>query len=321
MVINLLRTFGLTKNSEPCLDFDITTVKVLELQWYWIDIYNPSEADISLLSSHFKFHPLAIEDSVFSLNRPKIDYYEGYNFFILNAIKKDLLEPSEVSLYIGEDYIVSFHMESLLELDEAWERITKNQCYWEKGPTYIFHQIMDNIVDHFFPSLYQIEDRLDSLDQNIDNKALHRLMEEVFQIRGNLLKLRRVVFSMRDLVYRLLNSERLTGVKEHKLYFSDIYDHLLKLSEMIESSQEMTADMRDSYLSLNSNRMNTNMMVLTVITTIFIPLTFVAGIYGMNFENMPELTWKYGYFLVLGIMALIGTSMFLWFKRKGWFYK
>jgi magnesium transporter len=226
-----------------------------------------------------------------------------------------------VSLYIGEDYIVSFHIENLLELDEAWEWITKNQCYWEKGPIYVFHQIMDNIVDHFFPSLYQIEDRLDSLDQNIDNKALHRLMEEVFQIRGNLLKLRRVVFSMRDLVYRILNSERLTGFKEHKLYFSDIYDHLLKLSEMIESSQEMTADMRDSYLSLNSNRMNANMMVLTVITTIFIPLTFVAGIYGMNFENMPELTWKYGYFLVLGIMALIGTSMLLWFKRKGWFYK
>ena len=124
---------------------------------------------------------------------------------------------------------------------------------------------------------------------------------------------------MRDLLYRTLNSDRLPGFKEHKIYFSDIHDHLLKLSDMIESSREITSDLRDSYLSINSNRMNTNMMVLTVITSIFIPLTFVAGIYGMNFEYMPELTWKYGYFMALGIMTCIGISMFLWFKRKGWF--
>lgn len=125
---------------------------------------------------------------------------------------------------------------------------------------------------------------------------------------------------MRDLLYRILNSERLPDFKKHKLYFSDIHDHLLKLSHMIESSRDMTSDMRDSYLSVNSNRMNKNMIVLTVITTIFIPLTFIVGIYGMNFENMPELKWKYGYFLVLGIIAFVGISMFLWFKRKGWFH-
>ena len=124
---------------------------------------------------------------------------------------------------------------------------------------------------------------------------------------------------MRDLLYRILNSERLQGFEDHKLYFSDVYEHLVKLADMAESSREMTSDMRDSYLSLNSSHMNQNMMVLTVITTIFIPLTFIVGVYGMNFQHMPELGWKYGYMIVLIIMAAIGTGMFIWFKKKGWF--
>ena len=105
----------------------------------------------------------------------------------------------------------------------------------------------------------------------------------------------------------------------HKLYFSDIHDHLIKLSDMIASDRELTSDMRDNYLSINSSRMNKHMMVLTVISSIFIPLTFIVGVYGMNFENMPELTWKYGYFIILLFMAFIAIEMFLWFKRKGWF--
>ncbi|MEW8987450.1 MAG: CorA family divalent cation transporter, partial [Bacillus sp. (in: firmicutes)] len=116
-----------------------------------------------------------------------------------------------------------------------------------------------------------------------------------------------------------INSERIEGVQSHLLYFTDIYDHLLKLSEMIESNREMTADMRDSYMSLNSNRMNTIMKTLTVITTIFMPLTFVVGIYGMNFDNMPELHWQWGYFIVLGVLIVGGIGMYAWFKRKGWF--
>ncbi|GAB7387092.1 hypothetical protein BSNK01_09280 [Bacillaceae bacterium] len=134
-----------------------------------------------------------------------------------------------------------------------------------------------------------------------------------------MLKLRREIDSSRDLLFHILNSERLNGFAEYREYFTDIHDHLLKLSEMIESSREITSDMRDSYLSINSDRMNTIMMTLTVITTIFIPLTFIAGIYGMNFEYMPELKWRYGYFMVLGIMAILGTGMFFWFKRRGWF--
>ena len=123
---------------------------------------------------------------------------------------------------------------------------------------------------------------------------------------------------MKELLYRILNSEHLQDFRNSKKYFNDIYDHLLKLSDIIESNREMTADMRDSYLSINSHQMNKIMTILTIITSIFIPLTFVVGIYGMNFDFMPELRWKYGYFIILSVMAVGGIFMFLWFKIKGW---
>jgi magnesium transporter len=121
------------------------------------------------------------------------------------------------------------------------------------------------------------------------------------------------------LLYRMINSDKIPGVKEQNIYYTDIYDHLLKLTEMIESNREMTADLRDSYNSLRSNRMNSIMKTLTVITTIFMPLTFIAGVYGMNFVNMPELHWAGGYYLIIGVMVTLGLGMYLWFRRKGWF--
>jgi magnesium transporter len=164
-----------------------------------------------------------------------------------------------------------------------------------------------------------IEDHLDEIEENTRGLSKNILMDQVFEIRADLLKLRRTVVPMRDLLYRILNTERLAEVQEQHVYYTDVYDHLLKLSEMIDGNREMTADLRDSYISLNSHRMNKIMMVLTVITTIFMPLTLIAGIYGMNFSYMPELQSKYGYYCVLGLMALLGFLMYLWFRRKGWF--
>ena len=134
-----------------------------------------------------------------------------------------------------------------------------------------------------------------------------------------LLGLLQTVNPMRDLLYRMLNSQHLEGVRKRRSYFSDIHDDLLKVSEMITSTREVTTDMRDSYLSLNSHQTNNVMKVLTIITSIFSPLTLIAGIYGMNFEHMPELTWKYGYFLAIGLMFGIGLAMYRWFKKNGWF--
>jgi len=310
---------AITKELKVIYDLPIEDLRNENIKWYWMDFDNPDEEEISLLDNYFHFHPLSIEDCVFSFNSPKLVYFKNYNFFVLNALTRNTLDPVEVSLFVANDYIVSYHSVQLDELDEAWERAKSDEKNWDKGPSYIAHQILDNIVDYFFPAINKIDEKLNEIENNVKRKPVRTLMDEIFGTRSDLLKLRRTVNSMRDLLYRIINSERLIGFNEHKLYFSDIHDHLIKLSYMVDSNREISSDMRDSYLSLNSARMNRHMMVLTVITSIFIPLTFIVGVYGMNFENMPELTYKYGYFISVLIMAIIAIGMLFWFKRKGWF--
>ncbi len=179
--------------------------------------------------------------------------------------------------------------------------------------------IMDQLVDEYFPLVYKIEDRLNEIEESRSHKTYGTLMNEVFELRTDLLHLRRTIIPMRDLLYRILSLDHVKEQRETKAYFSDIYDHLLKLSEIVESNRDMTSDLRDSYVTLNSNRMNAIMMTLTIVSTIFIPLTFIAGVYGMNFDFMPELHWKYGYFAVLGLMGALVIGMLIWFVHKGWF--
>lgn len=315
----MIRTIAITKDLKPIYDLPLTDLSKENILWYWMDFNNPTQDESSLLETYFHFHHLAVEDCIFSLNSPKLDYYNDYNYFILNALDEFTLDPIEVSLFVGSNYIVSYHNAELKEIEEAWERVKINEKSFCKGPAYIAHQILDNIVDYYFPAINTIDDRLNKIEIHGMKKPVHKLMDEVFEIRSDLLKLRKVVNSMRDLLYRILNSERLEDFNEHKLYFSDIHDHLIKLSDMIASNREMTSDMRDNYLSINSSRMNKHMMVLTVMTSIFIPLTFIVGVYGMNFKYMPALEWKYGYHTVWLFMVIIAIEMFLWFKRKGWF--
>lgn len=155
--------------------------------------------------------------------------------------------------------------------------------------------------------------------ENPHDVSMNILLDELFDLRQRLLKLRHAIHPIRDLLYRILNSHHLTRINERRAYFADIYDHLLKLSEMVNSNREITNDIRDNFISLNSYQQNKVIQILTVITSIFAPLTFIAGIYGMNFVNMPELEWQYGYFAILGIMLFITFLMILYFRKKGWF--
>lgn len=187
----------------------------------------------------------------------------------------------------------------------------------QPGPMQVLYLVMDRIVDQYFPAMYNLEDRINELDDGT-NRPHRVITRRLFRIRSDLLALRKTIVPTSEMLYRMLNMDFLKETKRHKLYFTDIYDHLLKLTAMIESNREITSDMRDHYMSIKADRMNSIMLTLTVFTVIFMPLTFIAGIYGMNFEYMPELKWRYGYFAVLGLMAIVGVSMFIWFKKKGW---
>jgi magnesium transporter len=315
----MIRTLAITHENKAEINLPLIKLSKPEIQWFWVDFVVPTKEEISLLDSYFHFHPLTIEDCTHFLQRPKMDHYEGYHFFVLHAMNQKTFEPEEVDMFIGKNYLVTFHLKDQFEIDEAWNRIMDNSMLWLGGSIHCAHLVIDKLVSHFFPPLNQIEDNLLQLENDIKSKSIERLMDEVYEIRGQLTKVRRSIYPMRDLLYRIINSERLAAQKDSLVYFTDIYDHLLRLSDMIESNREITADMRESYMSINSNRMNKIMKTLTTFTSIFMPLTFIVGIYGMNFDNMPELKWPYGYYTVLGILAFIGLGMYMWFRKKGWF--
>lgn len=288
------------------------------IQYFWVDLNHPSETEITVLEDYFHFHDLTIEDCMYSLQRPKVDFYKDYSFFIFHVISESKVE--EVDLYLGENYVVTFHhKKDLKEIQSVKQEWEDKSIPWEKTNVYIAYLILDKIVDQYFPLVYDIEDQLNFLDNipysHFSKNSIHKL----YAIRTRLLKLRRTITSMRDLLYRIINSNHIKTLLGNEKYFKDIYDHLLKLTEMIETQREITSEIQTNYMSIQSNRMNSIMTILTIITAIFIPLSFIAGIYGMNFTNMPELEWRYGYFMILGVMLILGIGMYLWFRKKGWF--
>lgn len=315
----MIRTIAINKNLELIINYSLPILNTEEVSWFWVDFNQPSEEEIVELEKTFQFHPLAIEDCIQKLQRPKLDYYEDYSFFVTHSLNPKEIMKEEINFFIGPNYIVSFHHLESKEIEEVWDRLlqTKKLKKWDQY--LVMYHIIDKIVDNYFPIIYQLEDALNQIENNTNNQSMEKLLEYLFDVRHYLLNFRHTVIPMRDLLYRMINSQRLTEIRERSEYFADIHDHLLKLTEMTDANRELTNDIRDSYLSINSHQTNRVMKVLTVITTIFMPLTFIAGIYGMNFEYMPELTWGFGYFLTLFIMLLIGIGMFWWFKKKGWF--
>jgi magnesium transporter len=315
----MIRTLAVTTDYAVIHDLPLEELSAPTIRWYWVDFYNPDEKEALNLKDHFHFHPLTIEDCFHFMQRPKVDHYQDVHFFVMHAIDPKTLDAEEVDMYLGSNYIVTFHLHESREIEDAWARVSQQESLRNQGQIHAAYLVLDNLVDQYFPSVYQIEDLLDDMENKMNAEAIDALMNQVFEIRSQLLKLRRTIVPMRDLLYRIISSDRIEQVREHLVFFTDIHDHLLKLSEMVDSNREITADIRDSYISLNSNRMNTIMKTLTVITTIFMPLTFIAGLYGMNFAYMPELEWHWGYFGVLAIMLGIGLWMFAWFQKKGWF--
>ncbi|UHA59535.1 magnesium/cobalt transporter CorA [Metabacillus litoralis] len=314
----MIRTLAITTEEEIIYDLPLSELKKGNIEWYWVDFQEPTDDEVKKLSSFFHFHPLAIEDCLEFVQRPKMDFYDHYFFVVIHSINQRTLEADEIDLFVSNRFIVTFHKNPVRDITNIWQRVKKEMSL-QKSPMQILYQIVDKIVDEYFPPVYKLEDSINQVEDNTSDQTISELMEQVFDIRSELNKLRRTIVPMRDLLYRIISSSRLNSLKEKHIYFQDIYDHLLKLVEMIDANRELSSDIRDSYLSISSDRMNRVMMTLTVMSSIFLPLTFIAGVYGMNFQYMPELTGKYSYFIVLGLMGLIGLGMVWFFYKMGWF--
>ncbi|MFL6559888.1 MAG: CorA family divalent cation transporter, partial [Bacillus sp. (in: firmicutes)] len=265
----MIRTIAVNKNNELVKDIAIVDLLKGDYKRFWIDFHLPTDEEIKFLHEPLHFHPLAIEDCINHLQRPKLDYYEDHTFFITQSLNPLTLTRDEIDFFLGENYIVSFHLQPSTEIDEVWKRFTESTNLEKWEPSHVLYLVIDKMVDNYFPLVFKIEERLNEIDENSKGRSMEALLEDLFDTRHHLLSLRHTITPMRDLIYRILNSQRLTSIQGKREYYSDIHDHLLKLTEMIEANRELTTDIRDSYISINSHQTNHVMKVLTVITTIF----------------------------------------------------
>jgi len=261
---------------------------------FWVDIEDMTNEDAELISNVFCFHPLAVADCISkNIHPPKIDDFEDYLFIIVHGInyciESDVVATTELAFFMGKNYVVTTHDVPMRSVSSMLERVRKDGRLMRRGADFLAHDVIDTLVDNIMPTIEEMDERNDQLEA-----------EE------------------REIVNRLSRGEYALISERAQIYYRNIYDHLVRIEMLTLGLRDMAESVLSTYLSSVSNRMNEVMKVLTLIATIFIPLTFIAGIYGMNFANMPELQWKYGYFIILIIMAVIGISLVFYFKRRRW---
>jgi magnesium transporter len=291
----------------------------------WVNVCGLHETDfLKEIGEKFKIHPLVLEDILNTDTRPKIEITDDYLFtvmklFIYNAEQK-IFESEQVSFILGRNFMFSFVEKSDEIFNPVRDRIAGQLGKIRKRASdYLLYALMDIVVDYYFLVLEKIEERIESLDDEVINDPEKTLAEKIYNLKNLLLMLRRSVTPMREIVNQLIKDEGDLLEGSIEPYLRDLYDHVIHISETLEVQREITTGLMETYLSMMSNKMNEVMKVLTVIATIFIPLTFIVGIYGMNFKFMPELDVPWAYYVVWGVMISVVVGMVIYFRRKKWF--
>lgn len=293
-----------------------------KIDWYDIRGIHDSEL-IQLLGTTFNIHPLILEDIADVHQRPKFEEYENGIFITIRALNFDKninkVLTEQVTLYFRTGFIATFQETSSDLFDAVRQRIHSGRGkIRQRGADYLAYAIIDVIVDNYYLVMEEIEEVIESLEDKIINVQEENIKGEIHGLKKELLVLRKSISPLREAIGRFSKTES-SFVQENSLVFiRDLYDHTIQVMDMVETYRDMLNGLQDLYLTEVSFKMNKVMQLLTLIATIFIPLTFLAGIYGMNFEFMPELHWKYGYFVLLGIMLIVFIGLLLYFKRKKW---
>jgi magnesium transporter len=289
----------------------------------WVDIEDVTDEDTELLSNVFRFHPLAVEDCISkNIHPPKIDDFDDYLFIIVHGINyhidSEVVETTELALFLGKNYVVTSHNVPMRSISSMLDRIRKDGRIMRRGADFLAHDIIDTLVDNIMPTIEEMDEKNDQLEAEALHEPKRETLMSIMQLKRSILALTRVILPQREIVNRLSRGEYALISERAQIYYRNIYDHLVRIEMLTLGLRDMAESVLSTYLSSVSNRMNEVMKMLTLIATIFIPLTFIAGIYGMNFANMPELGWKYGYFIILIVMAVIGISLVVYFRRKSW---
>lgn len=292
----------------------------------WMDIQGlGSETVLKQVGEIFNLHPLLLEDVVNVPQRPKLEDYNNQLLVISQMVRlkedESGFDTEQVSFVLGKRYLLSFQEEELQDCFEiVRDRIRTSQGRVRKsGADYLTYLLLDTIIDGYFPVVEHYEDRIEALEDMIISNPDRDTMQEIYDVRRELLALRRLIWPMRNVLHLLMRDHHGIISDEVQIYFRDSYDHVIQILEIIEAYRELAASLMDVYMSTMGNKLNEIMKFLTVISTIFIPLTFIVGVYGMNFENMPELKGEWSYFMVWLVMLAVAGGLIFYFWRKGWF--
>ena len=322
----MITTICLDKGSQTftdnCPSADISQLREIENNVIWADVSDPTSRDFEELAEEFGFHHLSIEDCRTEHQRPKVEEYAGYYFIVLYEAELvdggKRLELRELNIFLGKNYLVTVHSRPIRALETAkrlWHEWIDRA---DLGSGVVAYLLIDAIVDDYLPLLDVLSDHMDDLEDSIFGEWRSEVIEEIFLVKKKLLYLRRAVTPLRDVFNTLLRREQPIFPRDTHLYFQDVYDHLIRVADTIDTLRDMLSSTMDAYLSVSGNRMNKIMKRLTSISTILMSVTLIAGIYGMNFVFMPELRWRYGYVGALTSMVGVGVALYVYLKKVDW---
>lgn len=294
------------------------------LLWVDIDAEPGRDAGEQLLRDVFGFHQLTIDDCYNTLiDPPKVDDYGDYLFVIVHDVQYDgaarRLRTAELDLYIGPNYIVSLHRSPVRAVQEVARRADNHTFVMDRGAGFLAHALFDVVVDDFHPVVEMIDDEVSAIEEQVLTHPQRETLEDVLLLKRNVQRLKRTILPQRDVANRFARGEyvRLAG-EESLMFFRDVYDHTVRVEEMIETVRELSDGALNTYLSSVNNRLNETMKTLAIATVIGMPLTIIAGIYGTNFHNVPEYDWRYGYAAMLIAMVVVAVALLAWFRARRW---
>ncbi|MCP4583594.1 MAG: magnesium/cobalt transporter CorA [candidate division Zixibacteria bacterium] len=288
---------------------------------FWIDFENPTEEESYILYSDFKFHPLIIEDTLEASN-PKLDVFKDYLYMVFHAtdyIKQGELASREIDFFLGRNYVVTSHKSCFPTLDRLAEKCRRDDRILSRGADFIFHTLVDTLVDDYNVTLKLVAETIDKFEAEIFSGDPDReLLKNIFELKEDIAELKRKALAQRDIMWRFSRGEYKLTSPESAIYFRDIYDHLSHINDKADHFRDLLKSVMDAYFSVSSDKTNKIMKTLTVFTAILLPLSVIASIYGMNFKGMPEIQWDFGYYFALGLMVVVAGITLVVFKVKGW---
>jgi magnesium transporter len=288
----------------------------------WIDAEGEDPGIADFLRDVLKLHPLAVEDILQDRPSPKVEDYGDYLYVVAHGIVRgsdpEQLDTRELDLVLTDKWIFTHHAQPSQTVASVCEELARNPRALERGPAFVAHAILDHLVDYYLPIVDAFDEDVDRIENAVVADPSSAVLQRIFKLKRSLQRLRRVALHQREVLHRLSRGEFQVLPEKALPFYRDVFDHFVRVADLADAYRDALSGALEAYLSMVSNRMNQVMKTLTIVATILMPLTFIVGIYGMNFKRMPEIDWRYGYLMVWIVMGVVTIGMIIWFRMRKW---